>query len=82
MSPDVALHQFVGALTEVAPEVDPATLDPDADLFAQVDIDSMDLLTVLEIIRERTGVDVPEDDYAALATPRLAAAYIAERAGG
>lgn len=82
MSPDEALQVFVAALTEVAPEVDAATLDPDVDLFAQVDIDSMDLLTVLEILRERTGVDVPEDDYAALATPRLAAAYLAERVEG
>lgn len=79
MSPDEALRVFMAALAEVAPEVDAGTLDPDVDLFAQVDIDSMDLLTVLEILRQRTGVDVPEADYAALATPRLAAAYLAER---
>lgn len=82
MSPDEALRVFLAALTEVAPEVDATTLDPDGDLFAQVDIDSMDLLTVLEILRERTGVDVPEDDYGALATPRLAAAYLAGRVEG
>jgi acyl carrier protein len=80
VSPEEARAAVLDALAEVAPEADPAALDPDVDLFAQVDLDSMDFLTVLEILHERTGVEIPESDYGALGTIAKAAAYVAERA--
>ena len=80
MTPEQARHAVLDAIAEVAPEADPGSLDPDVELFAQVDLDSMDFLTVLEILHERTGVEIPESDYGALGTIARASAYLAERA--
>ena len=43
------------ALSDVAPEVDPATLRPDVDLRDQLDIDSMDLLNFLIGVHEQAA---------------------------
>ncbi len=40
----------------------------------------MDFLNALVAIHARTGVDVPESDYAQVATLEAAAAYLAARA--
>jgi acyl carrier protein len=63
-----------------APEFDFAAIDPRADLREQLDIDSLDFLNALIAVQERTGVDVPESDYAQVATLEAAAAYVAARA--
>ena len=75
--PDVRAAIF-RALHQVAPEVDPASLKPDANLRDQVDLDSMDVLNVMAALSERIGVDIPEVDYPELATIGGAARYVAE----
>jgi acyl carrier protein len=67
----------IGALTEVAPEIDPGAIDPDTDLTEQVDIDSMDFLNVIVAINEQTGIEIPERDYPKLSTLSNAVAYLA-----
>ena len=67
----------IGALTEVAPEIDPGAIDPDTDLTEQVDIDSMDFLNVIVAINEQTGIEIPERDYPKLSTLNNAVAYLA-----
>lgn len=66
----------VEALTQVAPEVDPTTIDPTASLAEQLDLDSMDLLNVIVAISERTGIEVPERDYGKLSTLDGAISYL------
>ena len=66
----------LAALARVAPEVDPAALDPAADLSEQLDLDSMDFLNVVVAVHEQTGIEVPERDYAKLATLDDAVAYL------
>lgn len=66
-------------LGTVAPEVDPATLRTDRPLRDQLDIDSFDLLTVMIRIREATGVDIPDADYARLRTIDEAVTYLEAR---
>ncbi len=68
---------LIGALTQVAPEIDPAQIDPAADLAEQLDIDSMDFLNVIVAVHERTGIEIPERDYGKLATLDDAVAYLA-----
>ncbi|HEY7569448.1 MAG TPA: acyl carrier protein [Gemmatimonadaceae bacterium] len=64
------------ALGRVAPEVDLTSLRGDLPLRTQVDIDSIDFLNfVIELHRE-LGVDVPEAEYAALATIDSAVTYL------
>ena len=67
----------IRALTEVAPDIDPGAIDPDADLAEQLDIDSMDFLNVIVAIHEQTGIDIPERDYPKLSTLDDAVAYLA-----
>lgn len=65
------------ALGEVAPETDPASIDPEADLAEQLDIDSIDFLNLIESIHEQTGIEIPERDYPKLTTLADAVAYLA-----
>lgn len=67
----------IAALTEVAPDVEPATIDPNAELVEQLDIDSMDFLNIVVAINERTGIEIPERDYPKLSTLTDAVAYLA-----
>jgi acyl carrier protein len=72
------LHEIViAAVTEVAPDVEPATIDPNEDLAEQLDIDSMDFLNIVVAIHERTGIEIPERDYPKLSTLNDAIAYLA-----
>jgi acyl carrier protein len=50
-------------LQQIAPEVDPAALDPRRSLRDQADLDSFDFLRLLVALNERLGVEVPEADY-------------------
>lgn len=75
---DDALRRTVlDALTEIAPEVDPELVDGVTPLQEQLDLDSMDFLSLLGLLAERTGVEVPESDYAAVATLDGCVAYLA-----
>jgi acyl carrier protein len=67
------------ALKRVAPEVDPAALDPAVSLRDQIDLDSMDFLNFVVALHERLGIDIPEADYPRLYTLDGAAGYLASR---
>ncbi len=78
MSTEEQLRKAViRALVEVAPDIDPDAIDPDSDLYEQLDIDSMDFLNVVVAIRDQTGIEVPERDYPKLSTLNDAVAYLA-----
>jgi acyl carrier protein len=64
------------ALGEVAPEADPAAIRSDVPIRDQVDIDSMDFLNFVIELHRSLGVDVPEADYAKLATVDGAVTYL------
>ena len=67
------------ALLEVAPEVDRGVLHDDVRLQEDLDLDSMDFLTFLTSLADRTGVDVPEEAYAEVATFGGCVGYVAAR---
>ncbi len=75
MTPELKKAVF-GAITDIAPEVNPDALDPHARLREQVDLDSMDWLNVVIKLRERTGVAIPERDYRRLETLDALLAYV------
>ena len=70
----------LASLGEIAPEADPATLNPATPIADQLEIDSMDFLDFMVALSERTGVEVPERDYADLASVDGCVAYLAARA--
>jgi acyl carrier protein len=63
-------------LSNIAPEIDFAAVDPAADLREAIDIDSMDFLNFITAIHHRLGVDIPEVDYPKLVTLDGAVMYI------
>lgn len=79
MSTEQELRTLViSVLTGVAPDVDAAAIDPEADFLEQLDIDSMDFLNMVVAINERTGIEIPERDYPRLSTLNDAVSYLAE----
>jgi acyl carrier protein len=68
-------------LGNIAPDADAASVDPDADLRAALDIDSMDFLNLMIALNKRLGVDIPERDYPKLFTMAGATTYLAARLG-
>ena len=60
----------------IAPEIDLAELSGSEDLREALDLDSMDFMNFVVALHERTGIDIPEADYARLHTLDSAAAYL------
>ena len=56
--------------------MDPVGADPAEELVEQLDIDSMDFLNLIVAVHERTGIEIPERDYAKLSTLDDAVAYL------
>lgn len=63
-------------LHRIAPEVDLASVDPDALFQQEVDLDSMDFLSLVTALHEATGIEVPERDYPSIATISGFVAYV------
>ena len=76
---DEIQHALVDAITNVAPEADPATIDRKRPIRDQLDIDSMDFLKIVVALHASLGVDVPERDYGKLTTLESSVDYLAAR---
>ncbi len=76
MNPTDIRDTITGLLRDIAPEVDPRDLDPGADLRDELDLDSMDMLTLIAGIERELGVTVPERDYPQVRTLDGAVAYV------
>lgn len=57
----------IECVSEIAPEADFDGLKPDRSWREQLEVDSFDFQNLLAAIETRTGVTVPETDYARLA---------------
>jgi acyl carrier protein len=80
MTPNEIREAVLRALADVAPEADPATLQPDVDLRDQLDIDSMDFLNFVIGIHEQVHVEIPEGDYPRLQTLDQVVDYVVQKA--
>jgi acyl carrier protein len=81
MTRDEIRTAIVTSLGRIAPEVDPAAIQPDENLRDQLDLDSMDVLNLMIALHERLGVSIPESDYGKLVTLNGAVDYLLERTG-
>lgn len=82
MTPDEARRLLFEELGNIAPEWDPATIDPQADIRETMDIDSMDVLNLVIALHKRSGIDIPEEDYGELVTIDGAVAYLVAKSYG
>jgi acyl carrier protein len=76
MSPDEIRNLAIEALSDIAPDTDPATLRGDEDIREALDIDSMDFLNFVTALHKKTGVAIPEEDYPRLFTLDGVANYL------
>lgn len=84
MRPDELAALILKILAEVVEGLDVSTLDPDLSIREQLGIDSVDFLDFLMVLRDRYGIEVPEEDYQELVTLNSSVAYLGPRfeAGG
>lgn len=71
--------KLLALLTDIAPDVDPASVDPARNFRDQFDFDSMDTLHFAAAISEAFGVQIAESDYQQLLNLRSAETFVQER---
>jgi acyl carrier protein len=79
MDRQALVARLLAMVTEIAPDVDPATVIPGVDFRDQFDFDSMDTLNFAIALHRELGVDVPEADYSHLASLDKCVAYLAPK---
>lgn len=63
-------------IAEIAPDEDLSKVKPDVRLREQLTLDSMDFLDIVMELRKKHGIDVPEHDYAQLASLESSSNYL------
>ena len=71
------LHQtIVVLLQQIAPDTVPTTLKLEENIRETLNIDSFDFLQFIIALNEKTGVEIPEEDYGKINTIQNAIEYI------
>ena len=68
MNREELARRVLELVTEIAPDVDATTVIPGINFRDQFDFDSMDTLNFAIALNRELGVEVPETDYARLAS--------------
>jgi acyl carrier protein len=76
MTKDDILAIVRDELERIAPDVAFDTIDANAPIQQEFDIDSMDFLNFVTALHQRTGVNVPESDYPHVRTITGALRYL------
>jgi acyl carrier protein len=79
MNREELARRVLELVTEIAPDVDAATVIPGIDFRDQFDFDSMDTLNFAIALHRELGVEVPETDYARLASLDKCVEYLRGR---
>jgi acyl carrier protein len=79
MNREQLARRVLELLTAIAPDVEADSVIPGIVFRDQFDFDSMDTLNFAIALHREFGVDVPETDYARLASLDACVAYLAER---
>ena len=79
MNREQLAKRILDLLTEIAPDVEAASVIPGIDFRDQFDFDSMDTLNFAIALHKELGVEVPEADYAQLASLDKCLAYLGAR---
>ena len=78
MTRDEARTLVLRLLGEVAPEADLASLDPAAEIQPTLDLDSIDVMSLIAGASEEIGRDIPDADARRLLTVDAWVAYLAD----
>lgn len=76
MNPEILHQTIVVLLQQIAPDTEPATLKLEENIRETLNIDSFDFLQFVIALHEKTGVEIPEEDYGKINTIQNAIEYI------
>jgi len=79
MNSDDLRSTVLRVLGQIAPEADLSTIQGNANLRDQFDIDSMDFLNFLIALDKEVHVDIPERDYGQLKSLDACVDYLSAR---
>ncbi|MDP2775116.1 MAG: acyl carrier protein [Nocardioides sp.] len=66
-------------IRRIVPDADLASIGPDTDLRRAFELDSLDFLSIVEMLSEDTGVRIDEEDYPELATMASSTEFLVRR---
>jgi len=66
-------------LKHIAPDTEPSTLKPDENIREILNIDSFDSLQFIVALNEKTGIEIPEQDYGKTTTLKNLVNYIRDK---
>ncbi|MFP6658710.1 MAG: acyl carrier protein [Pirellulales bacterium] len=76
MTTDEIREAVIDILSDIAPDEDLGGLDDGIAFREQLEMDSMDFLDIVMELRKRYRVQVPEEDYGALASMSSTVEYL------
>jgi acyl carrier protein len=76
MAPAEIREEILDILSEIAPDEDLNSLKDEVSFREQMELDSMDFLDIVMELRKRHRVQIPEEDYANLASMASTVAYL------
>jgi acyl carrier protein len=79
MTPADIREAILEILSDIAPDEDLSQLDPAVSFREQLEMDSMDFLDIVMELRKRYRVQIPEEEYPALASMNSTVEYLAPR---
>lgn len=69
------------AIRSIVPDADLDALGDEAGFRAELELDSLDFLSFVEVLSEATGLRIEEDDYPRLATMASSIEFLTSRSG-
>ncbi len=72
-------EEVLEILSDIAPDEDLSNLADDKPFREQLELDSMDFLDIVMELRKRHRIQIPEDEYKALASMASTVAYLEPR---
>lgn len=76
MTPADIRKEIIDILESIAPDDDLSQLNDDTAFREQLELDSMDFLDIVMELRKRHRIQIPEEDYGALASMSSTVAYL------
>ncbi len=74
-----ALSVVEESIVRIVPDADFSVVGPDERFRDVLELDSLDFLSLVELLSERTGVRIDEEDYPELTTLADAARFLVDR---
>jgi acyl carrier protein len=79
MTPAEIRDEILDILSDIAPDEDLSGLVDEKPFREQLELDSMDFLDIVMELRKRHRIQIPEEDYKALASMQTTVTYLEPR---